>query len=228
MKNIFIAIGCLVIIVACDASPLEIGKDPSGVGGSSSSISSSGASTSSSSTSSSSGQGNGGSDPGLSCDPCENVNGARLIRQRTKTIGSDGLVLYNGISSIYDTLKQTVCVAMTAEDGVTRCMPPSYAIVSVGSFFADATCSIAVGHVFAAACNPVVPLYAGEIVAGQSCADPNKYIVYTTKSEYTSSVYFKDNGTCMSAPPSTIYKYYSLGNKIPPSEFVELNVQTIP
>lgn len=230
MKNICITIGCLASIVSCDVTPVAIGKDPSGVGGSSSSssISSSSGSSTSSSSSSSSGQGSGGSDPGLPCDPCENVDGTRLVRQRSKTVGTDGLVFYQGIPSIYDTLKQTVCVVMPAEDGVVRCMPPSYATAVVGLYFADSSCSVALGYAPAPTCNQNIPKFAGELVAGSSCNDQGKYLLYVTGSEYLGSVYFKNGMTCTLTPPITGYKYYSLGNKISPFEFVQVTVQTIP
>jgi hypothetical protein len=225
-------------IGSCKSDPLVF-PDPSGSGGSSSSsgdASSSSAQSSSTSSnsstsvssSSSSGQGNGGSDPGLPCDPCENVDGARLVRQRSKTVGDDGLVFYQGISSIYDTAKQLVCVAMPAEDGIVRCMPPSYTTATVGLYFADAACTAPLAYATAATCNPIVPKFAGELVSGSSCNESGKFVLYATGSEYSGSLYFKSNNVCMSTTSLPNYKYYSLGNKISPSEFVQLTVQTIP
>jgi hypothetical protein len=224
-----------ILIGSCKSDPLVL-PDPSGSGGagstsssiasSSSGESSSASSGNTSSASSSSGQGSGGSGPVLPCDPCENVDGSRLVRRRTKIIGSDGLEMYQGFDAIYDTTKQFTCSSSTAEDGIVRCMP----VVSahVGVHFADAACSLPIAFASHSMCNPTAPKYAGEVVSGSTCNDPSKYLIYEVGAEFTGQLYYKSNGVCSSTMPLAGYKYYHLDNKVPPSEFVQLTVQTIP
>jgi hypothetical protein len=224
---ILLVFGC---IASCEATPIVIHSDPSGAGGSSSSSNSSVSSStnstsSSSSSSSSSGQGSGGNNPGLPCDPCEAKDGLRLVRQRNRIDGVDGLTLFQG-NGIYDTLLKTACTALTAEDGIVRCMPSTPA--TIGLFFTDTGCSANIAYAFVPMC-AMAPKYVAE--AAQQlpmCAENTKSIWYTIGSEYAGPSYFKNNGVCTATPPLTNYKYYSLGNKIAPSEFVQLTVQTIP
>lgn len=234
MKTSIFALGCLLLAASCEANPAPIQKDPSGSGGNSSSSNSvsSNASTSvsssSSSASSSSGQGNGGSDPGLPCNPCEHVDGSRLIRQRTKIVGSDGLVFYYGTYSIYDTLEKVTCSSSVTEDGVVRCVPSGMVYMEV--YFSDAACTIPVAFSTISACqSPIsLPKYAGEVVAGASCNDPSKLLIYEIASEFMGQLYIKSGNTCTTTAPLPTYKYYAVGNKVAPSTFVQIDIQTVP
>lgn len=222
-----IAVASLVAgfaIGSCKADPL-IFPEPSGSTGSSSSASVS-SSSSAESSASSSGQGSGGSGSGLSCDPCESIDGSRLVRQRTKLVGTDGLVFYFGLPSIYDTVENTVCSSSIAEDGVLRCIP--YGMANIGNHFSDSACTIPLAFSFANACSNSIPKYAGEVVAGSSCNDPNKFVIYKVTSEFAGQLYTKSNNTCTSATPLPNYKYLTIGNKVAPSTFVQVDIQTIP
>jgi hypothetical protein len=211
--------------LACESGVVIVKPDPGNSSSSSGEASTS--SSSPSSSASSSGQGNGGSGgngSGLPCDPCMNKDGSRVVVRHNKTTGPDGIVFIQD-SGLYDTVLKLPCYAQTADDGSTRCMP--LFSVFVGSYFSDPNCSTNVVAYIEPTCgNP--PKYAGEPIPSQACNDPTKYAVYEIGAEFVGQLYVKNNGTCIAGQPSPIYKYYSVGNKVSPSDFAEVNVQTVP
>jgi len=226
MKNICIAIACLASIVSCEATPVTIGKDPSGVGGnsSSSSVSSSSGSSTSSSSSSSSGQGSGGSGSGLSCDPCENVDGIRLVRQY-KTISSlDGAKVVSDFG-FWDTLRNEACAINIDENGIERCFPAATATGT--SQFADANCTIPVVAAPDQTCSGSIPKYAGGLSVDIADCYKTFYTLFSVGATVNGTIFQKSVMGCEVATPLPNFQYFKIGTKISPSVFAEIKTEYV-
>lgn len=223
MKNVVIVLVCLASIVSCEAHPATIGKDPSGVGGSSSSISSSG-SNASSSSSSSSGEGNGGSDPGLPCDPCKSTDGVRLIRQY-KTISSpDGAKIVSDFG-FWDTLRNEACSVNVDENGVERCFPAATAIGT--NQFADANCTMPVVVAPDQTCSESIPKYAGGLSVASNNCYKSFYTLFSIGDVVNGMIFQKSVMGCEVASPLQNFQYFKIGTKISPSMFAEIKTEYI-
>lgn len=225
MKNIIVAILTLGMIASCETNPITINKDPSGSGGNSSSSSSDATSSAvSSSSSSSSGQGNGGG-PILSCDPCENVDGSRLIRQRSITSTVDGLHVVSN-AGYWDILRNEACFPLAAEDKSMRCIPSGSA--SLSNYYSDAICTNQIAFAPKFVCGGNAPKYAQAFVTSSDPCVSGFFETRTIGAKYGGTeLYTKSGNSCTLTPKLAGYDYFLIGSAISPSEFVEVKTELV-
>jgi hypothetical protein len=237
MKNIFVLIFAVVFVASCETPSVVIHKDPSGTGGNSSSstvasssssaessASSSSATSGSSISSSSSGQGSGGNDPGLPCNPCADVNGLRIVRQRAIKTTSDGLYDVDKFG-YWDSLRNESCNPSTMIDKTSRCIPTGYTIAT--NQFSDATCTTPLALGSANSCGSVPLKYAVTTIFTTDPCAPFYYEIYEVGALFAGQIYSKLGNNCTTSMPTNGYEYRTIGNKISPSEFAEVKTEYV-
>jgi hypothetical protein len=153
-----------LFLLACDSTPPITPDAPpdGGQGGSSSSTSVSSSVASSGSQGAGTG-GAGGSAGGLSCDPCQDADGSRIVHRRQVTTTLDG---YKRVveAGMFDVLRNEACAPTIAADGVLRCLPAGLAYPS---YYADAACTLSLFSVVVGPCVKP-PMYGGEVISPAS------------------------------------------------------------
>ena len=214
-----------LLLLACNPTPpIQPEQFDGGSGGASSGSTTMSTTTGSTSgtggsSSVSGGGGSGGGGAGLSCDPCQDTDGQRLVRRRTISTSPDGLRLESP-AFVYDSVRQENCYATLAEDGVTRCMP--IVVYTAGSYYADPTCT--------------APLIAASKPAPNLCLTPLKYAysllpgqdpcnlarrMHTVGPLYTGNVFVSSDGSCIQAN-NMFNAFYHVGATIPPTDFAPM------
>jgi hypothetical protein len=208
MKKILLLIA-VVIVVACEATPIVF-PDPTGGNGST--------------TSSGATMGAGGDGSGLSCDPCENTDGTRLARQRKVVSSSDGLRDVSA-ANYWDKLRNEACTPYPDSNGATRCFPTSDAFGS--NRFGDTACSQPLVYTTTKVCGGSIPKYAGGLgITSTPCVQAT-YSIFAVGEPFVGPMYAESNGTCAEAQPSYNGDYYFLGPAIPATEFAEINTEFV-
>lgn len=230
MRHIVLII--VMCIIACDSTPpIQPEQFDGGSGGASASstdVSTASSTTTASgaggaTTASGAGAGTGGGTPGLSCDPCKDTDGTRLVRKANVTTSPDGL-RNTSLSFLYDTQRNENCSAQTSTDGVLRCMPIGGA--TVGAYFSDAACAVKLAY--------------GPKPGPTTCAAPPKYLIeydfsadpckvrtsfYESGGAYTGMVYSLSGTTCVQS--SNQYNaFYVVGTQIQPDAFAPVTQTT--
>lgn len=184
-----------------------------------------GMSASSSATSASSGQGS-GAGGGLSCDPCEQTDGSRLVRRFTTTTSPDGLMMRQ-LVGLHDTQRKEACSPLLATDGVLRCLPTGG--VAVALLYADATCTIPLAYLTPSQCVGTPPKYLASQVpdpSGDICK-PGTTELRAVGAPFNGATFIKSGNNCATfAAPG--YTFYSVGSAIAPSEFAPVEYVTSP
>jgi hypothetical protein len=201
----------VVLLASCSSNPAsEVKPDPSGA---------SSGDVSSGSASSSSGTSGGGGSSGLSCDPCENKDGTRIVRERNVTKSQDGLFYASTSSGLfYDTLLKSRCFAAPSSDGTTRCLPFGFSTL----FFSDSTCSsslISFGQ-----CEQVKSITSVAVSGPSGTCGTGYYEPYMIGSEYIGDVYWNQGGTCKLYVVTT-NKYFN-ATKMNASDFVPMTYES--
>lgn len=148
-------------------------------------------------------------------DATANESGSRLKARRW--IATDGAKQFLGWR---DTQLNVDCSFNTAEDGSTRCLPSG----SLGSsYYLDAACTVRV-VLGITTCGGAQPSFASEWSL-TTCAQG--YVVYELGAPTpVSSIYSKSSsGTCTAQTLGADYVALAVGNKRPPTDFVEATVQ---
>lgn len=183
----------------------------------------SGASSGESSTSSSAVSGGGGSSGGLSCDPCENKDGARIVSRRSITSSDDGFYRVEQLG-YFDTKLNVPCQALLSEDGARRCVP----YTGVAAFYySDSACTVRV--IGSLTCYSLAGIEA-IAVAGQGQCAPSTFQPWSIGPEYLGPVYsLTSGGACndvSSLRPN--FKFNSTSGKLPASDFAPMTVESKP
>lgn len=207
-------------IFACDVDHPIKPDSTAGSGGTSSAISS-GNTTGAGSGANGGTGGTGGTDDShsLPCDPCENVDGSRLILRRYVFDSADGAHFVQRSANFYDTFLKEPCSRSMAEDGLYRCIP-TIAVLNAGIFFADAVCSNPVAYSLTSPCSSNVPKFAHQTVSGPDVCN-HAVAVFHVGALHVSDVFTNASGSCTPWSGSG-YTFYSLGEKVSPSAFVLL------
>jgi hypothetical protein len=207
MKPIVAALAILALVVSCDVAPVHIEREP----------------PNSSSSTSSSGQGNGGSDPGLPCDPCENMNGSRIVRQQTIITTQDGLRLF-APADYWDNERNEPCSMLLSESGTWRCLPSDSVIATA---FSDYMCSYPIAVLPPNNCNKPTPVYAiVKVESSAPCVVPT-HKVYPVGAVYDGQIYMRTNGDCVMTSKQPNFIYRTTGTKIFPDEFAEMKTEYV-
>lgn len=220
MRNILILLViAFVSMIGCDV-PTSILPEPrpdSGVGGSSSSVSSSG------STSSGNGGSNQGAGGGLSCDPCEQTDGSRIVRNFVTTTSTDGLRVQQ-YAGLYDKSRGEVCNSGYADDGILRCLPFG---MTGEVFYSDSACTVHVGTVAMSQCaGGMLPKYITTVVANQAPCTSQQMAIYAIGAQYSGSLYTKSGANCSASAGIPGYSQFTLGAKVGASAFAALVQKT--
>lgn len=211
-----------LLLIACDPTPPITPEAPpdGGMGGASSS--SSVASSVASSGSQGAGTGGSGQGGGLSCDPCEDSDGTRIVHRRHVTTTLDG---YKHVveAGMFDTLRNEACTPMVAADGVSRCLPTSQSPVL---YYADATCSTPIFLVAVGGCLKA-PVYVGEAVTlpGQ-CATGTR--VLKLAGEHVGDVYMLSGSACTKFPKPSSANLYLGGDEVTAGAFAPVEQEITP
>lgn len=205
-----------LLLLACDPTPPITPESPpdGGQGGASSASSSSSSVASSGSQGAGTGGngGVGGSGGGLSCDPCQDTDGARIAHRRQVTTTLDG---YQRVTEIgmFDTLRAEACAPNIATDGVLRCLPMQLAFVS---HFADAACSTVLFYVPVGGCAKP-SMYGGEVVEVLGvCGGGTR--IRKLAGEHIGDVYGKSGASCVKLG-SQVPNLYLGGAEVTPGAF---------
>lgn len=186
---------------------------------------STGSSESTSSASSSSGQGSGGNGAGLSCDPCIDRDGFRLARKATISTSDDGMH-ETRYMNYRDKLRGEDCRAMVAEDGKLRCLPAFRIMNEIA--FDDSECTVPLVEIPTPPCGLLELGYVLRYAdASPACGEP-RFVVLPIKGEHSGSIHMKIDGKCQTISPLPGVSYFATGERIAPSEFVEIQTNVSP
>lgn len=213
-----------IALVACSSDPIPLGPDPSGSG------SVSNASSSASSGAGGSDGGTQGAGGGLSCDPCESVDGSRIVRRKTTITSSDGLHAVVDVSYLaagfYDTDLQTPCSALQTSDASIRCVPGSAVQIAPTIIYSDAGCVSQVLESASGQCAASSPTYFTTTTSVN--VDPCKgtaYRVWRVGAPYSGPLYSKA-GACSTYQAKPGYTYFSVTGEVQPAEMAPMTVET--
>lgn len=219
----FFALVLVLFAFACGSDPVVL-PDPSmshdGGGGSSAQSSTASETVSSSVASTSAGAGTGGASGGLTCDPCENKDGSRIVRRAYLTTTPDGLVYRNPVSGFYDLTLDVPCGVMTAEDKQTRCIPSGSGSVM---YFSDNSCTTPIAMAPSQMCAASMIPYATRTVLPIAPCDPLVYEIFKIGPVYTGPMYNKSTGgSCVQTTALPGYTYYA-ATKVDPTTFAAVS-----
>lgn len=233
MKNrllTFVPWMCLALL-ACDSGTVPISPESTGVGGASSaSVSSSDAASSSSSGmpgGTGGAGGSSGSGGGLSCDPCVDHDGQRIIAKLKITQTPDGLNWTERVGW-YDNQLKTECTYRLADDGQYRCMPlgntlefPKPPPIQKTVYLDSGCTQMLIERTGGGACVEP-PKYANQIVPTQVPCTSSSIRLYALGPPWSTALVFTMiNGQCVETAGS-VNGYYILGEQVPASTFAAM------
>jgi hypothetical protein len=149
-----------------------------------------------------------------------NQSGSRLKAQFFA--GSDGS---RAFASMYDSQLKQPCTFTAASDGTNRCLPSGPAAIAATSYYGDSKCTQPI--VSAPLGCSTAPPYASTFES--SCSGTTTFHVYSRGAAFApgANVYLGAGSSCTAVPTSGSSAFwFSVGAEIPPSMFVQGNLQT--
>jgi hypothetical protein len=144
-------------------------------------------------------------------DVAEYVSGTRIRRRMGTT--PDGAKMFLGWRDI---MRNEDCTFLPSTDGVSRCLPANYTLVSSFSYFSDSQCAVGLAIASAACPLGATVKYA---LKSQSTNCSVSYGILPITGTHTGPVYQGSPANCTAVTAPTPFTFHTLGPAISPSAF---------